>query len=264
MTVHQLAIEIPEALSLFAAYAAGPADTIAQLTLHSARQTFPLLVRFLHQVTLDGCRECVSADELCTDEESRGLAERLKRSFDTHGSDKATTHNYHFVYAHILSTHRRIATVLEIGIGTNNEGVPSNMGPNGIPGASLRAFRDVLPDAQVYGGDIDQRVLFQEERIRTFHVDQTDVESLDRLGQQIGRRLDLLVDDGLHCASANLNVLIFGVKTLEAGGWLVIEDIAPAALPLWQVVAALLPPAAYATQLVATRCGLVFLMQKNE
>ena len=69
--------------------------------------------------------------------------------------------------------------ILEIGLGTNNVDVVSNMGRDGIPGASLRAFRDYLINSKIYGADIDKSILFSEERIETYFVDQTNDTSFE-------------------------------------------------------------------------------------
>ena len=54
----------------------------------------------------------------------------------------------------------------------------SSMGVNGQPGASLRMWKDYFPNASIFGCDIDRDVLFSEERIKTFHCDQTSAKSI--------------------------------------------------------------------------------------
>ncbi|MDB9839765.1 hypothetical protein OAC57_05685 [Planktomarina temperata] len=63
--------------------------------------------------------------------------------------------------------------IFEIGLGTNNVDIVSAMGTEGKPGASPRAFRDFWPEAQLIGADFDARILFSEDRIETYFVDQT-------------------------------------------------------------------------------------------
>jgi SAM-dependent methyltransferase len=128
------------------------------------------------------------------------------------------------------------------------------MGRQGKPGASLRAFRDYLPRACIYGADVDTRILFEEDRIKTFFVDQTDLASLESLGRRIAGDFDLIIDDGLHSPNANIAVLAFALKRLKPGGWVVIEDIVGDAAPVWHVVAALLPQT-FEPHLVAIRKG---------
>ena len=74
-------------------------------------------------------------------------SDELKNLFNLYGSDKANSHDYHIVYANILKNRDKIEKVVEIGLGTNNVNVLSNMGMFGKPGASRRAFRDYLPNA---------------------------------------------------------------------------------------------------------------------
>jgi hypothetical protein len=108
-----------------------------------------------------------------------------------------------------------IADILEVGLGTDNDAVASNMGAAGKPGASLRAFRELLPHARIYGADVDRSILFDEENIQTFFVDQTDFQSIDALDEAIGHDFDLIIDDGLHSPDANLAMLIFAQKRLR-------------------------------------------------
>ena len=45
-------------------------------------------------------------------------------------------------------------------MGTNNPNLVSTMGSSGRPGASLYAFKEYLPNAIIYGADIDKDILF--------------------------------------------------------------------------------------------------------
>jgi hypothetical protein len=134
-------------------------------------------------------------------------SEALSILFKNYGSDKSTKHNYHLAYSSILAQKKNLPIyIFEIGLGTNNIDVMSNMGTYGRPGASLRAFRDMYPEATVFGADIDKRILFSEERIATYFVDQTDMATLNELKNQFANiRFDLIIDDGLHNSHANLN-----------------------------------------------------------
>jgi len=182
----------------------------------------------------------------------------LAQIFTSCGSDKSTNHNYEYLYADLLHERRHsLLRVLEIGLGTNNVDVVANMGKHGKPGASVRAFRDFMPHAMIYGADIDSRILFEEERIKTFYVDQTDARSMEVLGQFTGRKLHLIIDDGLHCPHANLGTVHFAIDHLEPGGTLVIEDIRPESVPIWQLVAHIL--ADWKCQLLEARGGILFV-----
>ena len=66
----------------------------------------------------------------------------LKFYFNKYKSDKSLNHNYHLIYGALFPDTNKVKKILEIGLGTNNEKLISNMGKNGSPGASVRAFRD--------------------------------------------------------------------------------------------------------------------------
>ena len=100
------------------------------------------------------------------------------------------------------------------------------MTSNGKPGASLRVFRDYFPKAEIYGGDIDNKIFFQEERIFTFEVDQLSSPSIEKMWSNINKsNFDLIVDDGLHTCEAALNLFENSFKKLKNGGVYIIEDV---------------------------------------
>jgi hypothetical protein len=124
---------------------------------------------------------------------------------------------------------------MEIGLGTNNIDVPYNMGRGGSPGASLRAFRDLDSRINVIGADFDKRILFEEERIKTFYLNQRDPDTLSEFSEKIGLNFDLIIDDGLHAAHANLNSVWHLLPLLNPSGSIIVEDIVGRTLPIWQL-----------------------------
>jgi hypothetical protein len=233
----------------------------AILTVQSINQTFPFLSTLA--ASLGHRTEISSVENFALSQEDRESAAALKICLDSHGSDKANSlHNYHLFYASILKNRDAVKAMLEIGLGTNNADVVSNMSADGKPGASLRAFRDYLPNAKIYGADIDRRILFQEERIWTFFVDQTDPASFVNLGQSLPAELDLIIDDGLHSPNANLATLTFALPKLKADGWFIVEDISESAVPLWKVVAALLP-ADYQPHILKCKGAILFAVRRT-
>ena len=85
----------------------------------------------------------VKVEEFVGSSVANADTEELRALFQKYGSDKSTGHNYHLLYSWLLAPKRgEDLSMLEIGLGTNNIDVPSNMGLEGRPGASLRAFRD--------------------------------------------------------------------------------------------------------------------------
>lgn len=156
----------------------------------------------------------------------------LCRTLTKHGSDKSPgshydKHNYSVIYHQLLEPVRtKPLRFFEVGLGTNNMDVASSMGPGGTPGASLRAWKDYLPHAEVHGADIDQRILFTEDRITTHHLDQTDPASIARMWSNIGGApFDVIMDDGLHEFAANRTMLMNSFHKLAADGIYVVEDI---------------------------------------
>ncbi|MBV9889870.1 MAG: hypothetical protein JO090_03170 [Rhizobacter sp.] len=249
-------------LALFVPNSAGDSDSLLRLTLQGVSQAFPFLSHLLDVVGRPKLA-AVPLEQLATDAAGRAAADALKGLFTAFGSDKSSGRNYHHLYGEILKNREDVSCVLEIGLGTNHLDVVSNMGAGGAPGASLRAFREYLPNATIFGADIDRRVLFQDHRIHTYFVDQTDLASLESLGEKVPSAIDLLIDDGLHSPNANLAVLAFGLKKLKTGGWLVIEDIAERAVPFWQVVAALLPDT-LPSRLLRAEGALAFAVQRQD
>jgi SAM-dependent methyltransferase len=251
--------EIVEHLVAFSPASAGPVRARAVLALQSARQTFPLICSLIETVS----QPLLAPRRIETTFPVRDDAAQLEALLQRYGSDKSTLHNYHLLYAALLGPKRNDPLrLLEIGIGTNNPEIVSTMGPSGKPGASLRAFRDFCPNAQVFGADFDRRILFEEERIRTYFVDQTRYSSFDELSIQISERtFDLVIDDGLHSPNANIATMLFALRILRSDGYFIVEDIPESALPIWQVVGAVLPEG-YRPLIVEAKYGWLFMIQK--
>lgn len=146
-----------------------------------------------------------------------------------HGSDKSTSHNYATLYYRLFNDIRnQPLNVFEVGLGTNNTSIPSNMGPGGIPGASLRGWREFFPNAQIYGADIDSGCLFQEERIKTYFTDQQDPTTIQEMWcnpDLAGIEIDILLDDGLHNYNANRCFFENSFHKVRKGGIYILEDI---------------------------------------
>lgn len=198
-------------------------------------ETLPLLASLVR----DEHYKILTVDEFVISDKSE--ASELGDIFARMGSDKSTTHDYYRVYFKILNEVRENELKLfEIGLGTNNTDVISNMGSTGRPGASLRAFKEFLPNSSIFGADIDQRILFTEERIQTFYVDQTEQKTFEELDLNIGKDFYLMIEDGLHVSNANLRSFAFFMTHVQHGGWIIIEDIGEAALSVWKCVSSIL------------------------
>ena len=171
---------------------------------------------------------------------SYDISRELEALFNQYGSDKSRTHNYHLFYAPMIKNRNEVTKIVEVGIGSNYTDQVSNMGVKGTPGASLRAFKNFCPNALIIGADVDKRILFNEDRIETYFVDQTKISSLELLADKIGTDIDLLIDDGLHSPDANINTLSIGISRVKKGGWIVIEDIVLEAFNIWKFLKTLL------------------------
>jgi hypothetical protein len=177
-----------------------------------------------------------------------------------HGSDKSLN-RYDVAYASLLGEPSSVTKVMEIGLGTNNRDVVSHMGVHGRPGASLRAFRDFLPNAMVWGADIDVRVLFEDERIRTVHIDQTQPASFEAVADTLGEGFDLMIDDGLHSLDANFHSLAFFLDRLKPNGYAVVEDIPLLNKRFWQLTALILGPR-FESYLVRCQTSYIFVCRR--
>lgn len=159
------------------------------------------------------------------------------RVMTRHGSDKGDgSHNYSAIYSTLLGKLRdRPLRIFELGLGTNNPKLASSMGVNGIPGASLRGWRELFPHAVVYGADIDRDILFEEDRIKTFYCNQLDAVAIRNLWAQpvLQGGFDIMIDDGLHTFEANISFLNGSLEHLHPGGIFVIEDIIRETIARW-------------------------------
>jgi hypothetical protein len=119
-----------------------------------------------------------------------------------------------------------IKNVFECGIGTNNIKLVSNMGINGKPGASLRVWKEYFQNANIFGADIDTKILFEEERIKTFYVDQTNPKTIHDMWDKINIKcFDLMIDDGLHTFEAAICLFENSISRLSDHGIYIIEDL---------------------------------------
>jgi len=138
-----------------------------------------------------------------------------------------TAHTYSNYYYSLFNHFKDdVKLVFECGLGTNNPDFQSNMTVNGMPGASLRVWRDYFKNAQIYGADIDKDILFQEDRIKTYYVDQLNTPSIENMWKNIGiNNFDIIIDDGLHTTDANINLFINSFNKLKKNGIYIIEDV---------------------------------------
>ena len=142
-------------------------------------------------------------------------------------SKKEELNNYTPLYQKFFSRDKNnYRLVFELGIGSNNLDTPSNMGSNGKPGASLYMWQEYFPNAEIFGADVDKRILFNENRIKTYFVDQYSTESIKKMWVEIDRNnFDLIIDDGIHDYKGNVNFFENSIQYLKKGGLYIIEDV---------------------------------------
>ena len=136
-------------------------------------------------------------------------------------------HNYTTFYYRIFNEMRnKKLRIFELGLGTNNVNLESNMGADGRPGASLYGWAEFFPNSSVFGADIDKDILFNEDRISTFYCDQTNPEVIKDMWNHaaLEEPFDIIIEDGLHTYEANVCFFDNSIHKLKAG-YYIIEDI---------------------------------------
>lgn len=156
------------------------------------------------------------------------IAEILKKLFNKHGSDKSLLHDYQIPYGYIFNL-LPSGPLLEIGIGSQDTKFNSVMGISYVPGASLRSWRDSGYFTYCYGADIDEKVIFTEDKISTYVADQLKIGSLQKLNRNLKIKepqgFSLIIDDGYHDFNANKNSFLILNNLIMKNGFYVIEDL---------------------------------------
>ena len=214
---------------LYAPYGYGSYNQRQKLTSRTINNIFYNLTYFFSTPSNKAIKKYIINNKI------NNLTKTLKDLFNFYKSDKAN-HKYHLLYASILKNNLKIKKICEIGLGTNNIKYVSNMGKYGKPGASLRAFKEYLPNSLIYGLDIDKKILFTEKRIKTFYLDQLNLRSYYKLNKLVPNNLDLVIDDGLHSIDSSLLTLKFFLKKIKINGHICIEDIPKSSLIFWEFI----------------------------
>jgi len=137
-------------------------------------------------------------------------------------------HNYTTFYYNLFKDKQNeTLRIFELGLGTNNINIPSNMGSTGRPGASLYGWSEFFPNSSIFGADIDNDILFNTDRIKTFYCDQTNPNSIYLLWNQpeLKEHFDIIIEDGLHTFDANVCFFENSIHKLNKDGFYIIEDI---------------------------------------
>ena len=180
--------------------------------------------------------EVIEAHAWNSDRDSNNEPTDLCRCFQEEHSDKAlfffgheTRNNYSAFYFKVLQSARyQRMDIFELGIGSADINTPSNMtwmGENVTPLASHRAWKRFFPNSRVYGCDVAEDCIVQEDRIATGLCDQTKEKGVAPLLQRFGTCFDFIIEDGLHEDEANINALRESWPFLKRGGLYFVEDI---------------------------------------
>jgi hypothetical protein len=161
---------------------------------------------------------------------STPLCEIMGRNNSDKGHSNITSswHNYTTFYYEIFKDRKEMPLrIFELGLGTNNVNIPSNMGPNGRPGASLYGWYIFFPNSYIFGADIDAEILFSTDKIKTFYCDQTNPQIIQNMWNEpsLQENFDIIIEDGLHTFNANVCFFENSIHKLKSNGYFIIEDI---------------------------------------
>lgn len=125
-----------------------------------------------------------------------------------YNTDKATYHNFCEIYDNAL-THLKESQIkfMEIGI---------------WKGHSLKMWYEYLTNAKIYGVDILDRKEFENDRIKTFIVNQEKETELKTLPDN----MDVILEDGGHTMfQQQLTFKVLFNDKLKSGGIYILEDL---------------------------------------
>jgi predicted O-methyltransferase YrrM len=92
-------------------------------------------------------------------------------------------------------------------------------------GGSLKYLSDKFKDGNIYGIDIEDKTQYDEERVKTYNVNQEDRDSLNGFLKEVDVEFDIIIDDGGH--TMKQQQVSFGIlfKRLKKGGIYILEDL---------------------------------------
>jgi hypothetical protein len=133
------------------------------------------------------------------------------------GSDKEGGHFYTTHYQRHFGPWRdRKLNLLEIGIGGYDY-------PD-AGGESLRMWKAFFPHGHIFGIDLHDKSLHDEDRIKTFKGDQSDEAFLKETVRQIGP-VDIIIDDGSHLNRHVIKTFQVLFPLLAPNGIYAVEDL---------------------------------------
>ena len=133
-----------------------------------------------------------------------------------------SNHNFSRFYYNLFKDSKlKKMNIFEMGIGVDAAKAYNRSG------GSLRTWAKFFSNSNIYGADIDKNTVLQnkEKRIQTFVCDQTNNQQTISMFQNIDKKFDLIIDDGLHCPEGNYSFFVSAYPFLKQGGVYIIEDL---------------------------------------
>ena len=133
----------------------------------------------------------------------------------------AVCHNYTFFYENIFNEYKNESIkIFEMGVG-----VPSCMGIGSWAG-SLLGWKEYFPNSIIFSADYDTNYLYCDERIKSYYVDQENIDSINDMWKNMEEHyFDIIVDDGPHTYSSNILFYKNSIYKLKKNGIYIIEDV---------------------------------------
>jgi hypothetical protein len=131
-------------------------------------------------------------------------------------TDKGYAHDYMPVYEQYFNSRRdHELTILEIGFAEGN---------------SARMWEEYFPKAELHFIDINKEAmqkgsLLLSHRSYTHLVDQSDARSLRQFAEHLGKKIDIIIDDGSHKNRDQILSFEALFPYVTSGGCYVIEDL---------------------------------------
>jgi hypothetical protein len=166
----------------------------------------------------------------------------LEKLFTNYGTDKGIWGYTPAYEKHLFKVRHDVAAVLEIGI-CGFRDIPNN-----VVGASLFAWRDYFPGAEICGIDNDARFIFNDQhRIHTALANAYHPVSLNHavnnLLQKTGdMKFDFICDDAVHDPMPQMQLVRQLWPLLCRNGKYAIEEACPYKVPNGDLFEAMIKP----------------------
>jgi hypothetical protein len=142
------------------------------------------------------------------------LTSLFNKYYSDKGDQIGPKHNYsEFYEKYLFNKREEQLLILEIGI---------------CGGKSLKAWYEYFPNAIIIGLDIDDKSEFNNDRIFTFKLDQSNTSELQNFANECidkGYKFDIILDDGSHHMFDQQVTLSYLFPHLKSGGLYFIEDL---------------------------------------